>query len=168
MAKYLTTSGGDLVEAQTVQSSAGAGDSGKIPGLDANGRLDTSMMPSGLGAENESIIASEALSAGDFVNVYNNSGTPTCRKADATASAKRAHGYVLSNVSNGAMALVYTDGKNDQVSGLTAGDVWLSAAVPGRATNTAPTGSGQIVQKLGVAVSATEVNFDPQAVILLV
>ena len=34
-----------------IQSSAGAADAGKIPALDATGRLDASMMPVGIGAQ---------------------------------------------------------------------------------------------------------------------
>jgi hypothetical protein len=165
--KFIQNSGGDLVEKVSIQASVGAGDAGKLVSTDTNGRFDLSLMPSGFGAETQSIICSEALAAGDYVNIYNNTGTPNCRKADATASAKRCHGYVLTGYTSGQSALVYTDGKNNQNTALTAGDVYLSASTPGKATNTAPSAATQIVQKLGVAVSATEVNFDPLAVIVL-
>ncbi|MCJ2019605.1 hypothetical protein MKK84_19565 [Methylobacterium sp. E-065] len=160
--KLLTHNGsGDMAEYGGLSASAGAGSAGDVPVLDATGRLDPSFMPSGVAAENEVIAATEALAAGDFVNIYNNAGTPACRKADGSASgglAKCAHGYVLVAVASGANATVYTDGKNNQVTGLTAGEVFLSAATPGKATNTAPTGTGAIVQSLGVAASATEIN----------
>lgn len=42
-------------------SSAGAGDSGKLPALDAAGLLDSSFMPVGVGADTAPITASEAL-----------------------------------------------------------------------------------------------------------
>lgn len=160
--KLLTHTGtGDMAEYAGITTSAGAASAGDVPVLDATGRLDPSMMPPGVGAENEVIVASGALGNGDFVNVYNNAGTANCRKADASASgglAKRAHGYVLAAVASGANATVYTDGKNNQVTGLSAGEVFLSDTTPGKATNTPPTGSGKIVQSLGVAVSATELN----------
>ncbi len=156
--KYVSNSAGELVEVVSLQASAGAGDAGKIPALDVNGRLDVTMMPSGVGAENAVITASEALNAGDFVNVYNNAGTPNCRKADATNPAKKANGFVTAAVASAGAATVYTDGKNTAVTGLTAGDVFLSAVTPGGVAATAPSASGQIAQKLGVAVSATVIN----------
>jgi hypothetical protein len=140
-------------------SSAGAGDSGKLVALDGSGKIDSTMMPTGVGADTVSIVASEALSAGNFVNIWNNSGTPNVRKADATTSGKYAHGFVLSAVSNGASATVYLGGQNTGVTGMTAGDVFL-ATTAGTATATAPSGSGNIVQRLGVAVSATAIDFN--------
>ena len=146
-------------------TSAGAADAGKLAMLDANGRLDSTMMPVGIGADTTSIQASEALAAGDFVNIHDSSGARV-RKADA-ASGKPVHGFVLSAVSSGAMATVYFEGTNNQVTGMTPGDVFLSATTPGLATGTAPTGSGQLVQCLGVAVGATAINFEAGTPILL-
>ena len=105
MAKYIANVSGTLTEVSGLASSAGAGDAGKIPQLDAAGRIDASMMPVGIGADTAAITASEALSAGDLVNVWN-SGGPKVRKADATTAGKRAHGFVLSAVANGATATV--------------------------------------------------------------
>ena len=64
--------------------SAGAGNAGDIPALDATGKLDMSVMPNGIGADTAIIEASESLTAGDFVNIYNNTGTAIVRKADAS------------------------------------------------------------------------------------
>lgn len=146
-------------------SSAGAGDSGKLPALDASGRLDSSFMPSGIGADTKQIEASEALAAGDLVNIHDSTG-PRCRKADATTQGKRAHGFVLSAVTLGAMATVYFEGANTAVTGLTAGDVYLSTTA-GLPTNTPPSASGNLVQPVGVAVSTTEMNFEAQRGIVL-
>lgn len=160
--KILTHNGsGDMAEYAGVIQSAGAGSAGDVPVVDATGRLDISWMSSGVGPENEQIIASESLAAGDFVNVYNNAGVANYRKADTSASgglAKRAHGYVMAAVASGGTALVFIDGNNNQVTGLTAGEVFLSDSTPGRPTNTPPAGTGKIVQLLGVAVSATQLN----------
>lgn len=160
MAKFLTHNGGNLVEAQSVGTSAGAGDAGKLVHLDGAGRFPTSVMPAGIGADTKSLTASEALSAGDFVNIWDDAGTPKARKADASAAGKKAHGYVVAAVSSGASAEVYFEGANAQVSGLTAGDVYLSATTAGAATNTAPSGTGKVVQRLGTAVAATEINVE--------
>lgn len=112
----------------------------------------------------EAIEASEALAAGDLVNVYDNAGTPNCRKADASAvnAGKRAHGFVLSAVLSGATATVYFGDPDTAVAGLTSGPQFLSATVPGEATTVIPTGTGQFVQPVGVAVGATVLIFTPE------
>lgn len=163
---YLDNVGGTLTQKRSTQTTAGAGDAGKIVALDAAGRLALNMMPVGVGAETSSIVASEALVAGDYVNIWNDSGTPKARKADATAAGKEAHGFVLSGVSATQTALVYHEGTNTQVTGQTGGNVFL-ATTPGLGTPTAPSGAGNVVQRLGVAVSATAVSFEPQQPITL-
>lgn len=169
MAKYLKIgTNGATVEGATIATSAGAGDSGKIPEVDSSGRLDASFMPLGTAIETKSILASEALAAGDFVNVYSNAGVLNVRKADASSNAKEAHGFVLAVVTSGANATVYYGNLNNQQSGLTIGvNHFLSASTPGRATATAPTGTGKIIQKLGVATSATEMLVEIQPTIEL-
>jgi hypothetical protein len=166
MAKYLSNNAGTITEVSGLVISAGAGDAGKIPQLDSNGRLDNSVMPSGIGADTALIAASENLAAGDFVNIHNSTGAKA-RKADATTSGKEAHGFVLAAVTSGQNATVFFEGRNNQVSGQTPGNVFLSTS-PGLATATAPSSSGNVVQRLGVAVSATEINFEPQPHIVLV
>lgn len=167
MAKYIINNAGVLTEATTISTSAGAADAGKIPGLDSSGRLDNTMLPVGIGADTASIPASEALAAGDLVNVWSNAGTANVRKADASTSGKQAHGFVLAAVASAASATVYFEGTNTQQTGLTAGDQFLSATTPGKATNTAPSAAGQIVQRVGVAISATSLNFEPQPQVVL-
>lgn len=163
--KYLKNSNGQIAEQAALQASAGAGDAGKIVALDASGKLDNSMMPVGIGADTQVITASEALNAGDFVNVHNSSGAKV-RKADASTSGKEAHGFVLAGVSNGAAATVYFEGTNTQVSGQTPGPVFLSTT-PGQATSTPPSTAGQVVQSIGVATSPTSINFESRPSILL-
>jgi hypothetical protein len=166
MAKYLKNNAGMLQEESTVGSSAGSGDASKIPHLDSNGRLDQSFMPSGIGADTKSIQASEALAAGDFVNIHNVSGSARIRKADATTSGKEAHGFVLAAVASGASGTVYFEGANTSVTGQTPGPVFLSTTA-GQATSTAPSGTGNVVQRIGFAVAATEINFQSQPPIAL-
>lgn len=157
-AKYLRLNAGVPTETEATVSSAGAGDAGKVVGLDASGKIDTSMMPTGIGADTSSVTASEALAAGDFVNVYNSSGAK-CRKADASTAGKEAHGFVLAAVNQNATATVYHEGTNTQVTGQTPGNVYLSTT-PGLATSTPPSASGNVVQCIGVATSATTINFE--------
>lgn len=146
-------------------SSSGAGDAGKIAQLDGTGRLDSTMMPVGLGADTAVVTTSEALAAGDFVNIHNSTGAKA-RKADASTAGKEAHGFVLAAFGSGAAATVYFEGTNTQVSGQTPGVVFLSAS-PGLSAGAAPTGAGQVVQKLGIAISATAINFEAQQHVVL-
>lgn len=146
-------------------SSAGIGDSGKIVALDGTGKIDSTMMPTGIGADTALIAASEALAAGDFVNIYNSTGAK-CRKADASTAGKEAHGFVLASVESAANATVYFEGTNTQVTGQTPGPVFLSAT-PGLATSTAPNASGNVVQRIGFAIGTTAINFQSQVPIVL-
>lgn len=167
--KIAALNGSGVLDSTIINStttSAGAGDTGKIPALDASGRLDTTFMPVGIGADTATITASEALSAGDFVNIHNSTGAKV-RKADATTAGKEAHGFVLSAVSSLAAATVYFEGTNTAVTGQTPGVVFLSTTAGG-STSTAPSGSGNIVQRIGFATSATSINFQSELPIVLV
>lgn len=154
--KFLRNLAGKIVELEALLTSAGAGSAGLIPSLDGTGRLDISFMPLGVGAEVSVIASSENLAAGDFVNFHNSSGIKV-RKADASSNAKWAAGFVSASTLSGANATVYgLSNKNSNLTGMTvAADQWLSTT-PGQLTATAPSGAGQLVQRLGVAESATE------------
>lgn len=156
--KYISNISGTLTEVAAVQTSVGAGDASKLVALDSNGLLASSMMPTGIGADTAVVLASEALSAGNLVNIYSNAGTANVRKADATVAGKEAHGYVIAGVSSAANATVYFEGNNNQVSGLTPGKQFL-AVTAGATTTTAPSTAGNVVQQVGFATSATNLNF---------
>jgi len=145
----------------------GVGSANKIPALDASGRFDSTMLPTGVGAETSSVIAFGALAAGDFVNVYNDAGVAKVRKADASSGTAPANGFVLAAVTTGAAATVYWSGLNTAMTGLTPGQHFLSTT-PGASNQVAPSAPGNIVQRIGTAVNSTTVYFDPQDPILLV
>ncbi len=151
-----------------IQTSAGASDADKMIATNAQGKLDESFLPAGLGASTIVVPASEALSANNFVDIYNDSGVAKARKADA-ATLKAADGFVLAGVANGANATVYPLGElNSQMTGLTPGtDYFLSVTTPGGVQDTAPSGAGQLYQRLGVAASATELQTSPDIVVEL-
>lgn len=156
--KFLRFINGVFTEVFGVQTSAGAGNAGDIVALDDTGRLDNSLMPVGIGADTKSITTSEALAAGDWVNIWNSAGAKA-RKADATTAGKEVHGFVLAAASSGADALVYFEGTNTQVTGQTPGPVFLQTTA-GTGGPTIPNAAGNVVQRIGVALSATEVNFE--------
>ncbi|NTV26670.1 MAG: hypothetical protein HGB01_10755 [Chlorobiaceae bacterium] len=167
--KFLSIVNGVKTLLQAITSSAGAADAGKMVALDDAGRLDNSMMPVGIGADTKAIVASENLSAGDFVNVYNDSGTPKVRKADATTAGKECNGFVLAAVTSGQNATVYFEGTNTQRTGLTIGTRYVLGTTAGGivAKASAPSATGNVQQEVGVAISATEISFEPSEPIVI-
>lgn len=161
--KFLTNhpSAPGLKEIEGLQSSAGAGDSGKIPALNSSGKIDITMMPSGVGTPTQSMTAGESLSAGDLVYI-NTSDSNKVYKADADAVAKAAIGYVLTSGTSNNPVTVYLEGINDQLSGLTVGLMYYLSATAGGVTTTKPSTAGQIVQYVGVAISTSALAFNPQ------
>ncbi len=156
--KFLTLDGLKTVLREAIIASTGAADAGKIAALDAAGKWDASMMPTGVGADTKAYPASENLAGGDYVNIFDDAGTWKIRKADGSDPAKFASGFVLAAVTSGSNDTVYFEGDNTSVSGLSPGLVWLSDATPGAVVQTPPTAAGSIIQVLGTATSATSVN----------
>lgn len=146
-------------------ASAGVADAAKIVQLDASGRIDLTVLPVGIGANTALIVTSEALVSGDLVNIWNSSGAKA-RKADPAAAGKEAHGFVLAAFASGASAMVYFEGPNTAVTGLTPGPQWLGATA-GKSSSTPPTGAGNVVQRVGFATSPTTLNFNAGEPIVL-
>ena len=153
--KYLSNVGGALTEVAASQSSA----ANAIAAMDATGRLASNMMPVGIGAETTSVIASETLTAGDFVNIHINANVCNMRKADGNTTGKEANGFVIAGVTSGLPGDMYAlgGGPNNQLSGMTIGaKQYLSDTTPGSVTESVPVGAGKTLQLLGRAESATE------------
>lgn len=165
--KYLITGGATgVTQESTVDSSAGAGDSGKIPSLDASGKLDSTFMPTGFGSDTITLTAGEALSASDLIYI---NGSGQMLKADADSASKAAVGFVLASVSNGGSGTAYFgSGLITGLTGLTIGIPYYLSQTAGGITSTAPTGTNVIQQQVGVPVSATTLYFEPQPAILLI
>jgi hypothetical protein len=164
--KYIKNNAGQLAEVEATVTSAGAGNAGDIVALDGAGKLDNSVMPTGIGAETKIAATVENLAAGDLVNLHNDAGTIKVRKADAS-NGRRANGFVLSSVTSPANATVYLEGTITGLSSLTPGSVYYLSGTAGAASATAPTTSGHISQEIGVAVSDTEITFEAQQPITL-
>lgn len=158
--KYLGLNAGVPTEVEATVQSSGATDAGKILALDTNGKIDSTTLPTGIGADTAVLAASENLSAGDLVNVYDDGGAFKVRKADASTAGKQADGFVLNSVTSGNNATVYFEGTIVGLSGVTPGQLFLSATTPGGFTATAPTGAGKVSQIIGIGVSSTTINFD--------
>jgi hypothetical protein len=160
--KYLALVSGRIKEMVALVTSSGAADAGKIPALDGSGKLDSSLMPSGLGVDSLTVNATEALSGGDLVNLYDNSGALGARKADASSEGKEANGYVKAAVASSSDATVFFSGQIPGLSGLTAGKrYYLDSSTPSGVVDAAPSSSGNVVQHVGVASGATTLEFRP-------
>ncbi len=182
--RFLANIAGRIKMIAAIATSAGASDADKLPATNASGvldpsllnaaatganklamtdgtgRLDPSIMPVGIVPDTTSVVTSEALAAGNLVNIWNNAGTPNVRKADNTAEGKEPCGFVLSAFISGATALVYHEGRITGLSGLTAGARYYASTTPGAVTATAPSAAGNVSQYVGGASSATELNFE--------
>lgn len=160
---FLRLVAGKIQAIQAVVVSAGAANDGDVIALDATGRIDNSVLPVGVGPDVSQIEVEDAsgLSAGDYVNVFDNGGTTKVRLAD-NSNGRGAHGFVKASFADAATATVYFEGPNTDLSGLVAGTrIFLGTAGDVISTPLAPiTDTGKISQLLGVAMSPTEVNTD--------
>lgn len=145
-------------------TSAGSADEGKLVALDSSGKLDSTLLPSTGGMTSLSLTASEAISAGALVNI---DSTGKVRNANATDATKPAVGIALAAIANAASGTVYFVGSaNTGVTGLTAGAPVYLSTTAGASTSTAPSASGNLVQHVGWAISASEYVFTPSAGII--
>lgn len=161
--KFISLVNGRLREnpLESVDTSAGAADADQLVRLGSDGKLSETLMPAGLGADAMSMLASENLAGGDFVNVWDDAGVASVRKADGTAMGKETDGFVLDAVASGQPATVFFEGRNSGLTGLMVGArYYLSAATPGAAVTVPPSGAGNVVQFLGRATSPTSIAFE--------
>ena len=157
---------GKLTQVEATVVSTGAADAGEIVALDSSGKIDVSVLPTGVGPNVKLVLASEAIGAGKYVNIYDNGGTPNVRLAD-NSNGREAHGFVKDAVASAANATVYFEGTNDDLSSLTPGArQYLGTA--GGVTAIAPVfPAATIHQLVGSAISTTEIDTDIDDCIVL-
>ena len=154
--KFITLDNGRKKLQSAIDVSTGTADACKILKTDATGRIDPTFLPVGIGDDSKMIEASEALDAGDFVNIFDDAGTTKVRKADASND-RPAHGFVNTAAAAASQANVFFEGENNALSGLTGGSrYYLDTA--GNITTTPKTTAGELHQFVGVACTATELN----------
>lgn len=108
----------------------------------------------------EQIVASQALVAGSFVNVWNNAGTISIRAASAyPPNICPADGFILSAVASGGVATVYFSGRNHMANfqDFAPGIHYLNSG--GASSTFAPTTKGCLVQRIGFALTINSINF---------
>jgi len=111
-------------------------------------------------SDSQVAMASEALNAGDMVNIYQLAGTTRARKASATSAQLYCVGYVIENVMAGQNVTVYFEGPV-HLTGLAVGERYYLSLTPGQITNVPVTGAGNILQYIGHAVASNKLNFEP-------
>ena len=169
--QFLAREAGKTKQKKAIQQSAGAADAGKIPALGDDGRFDETFMPLGIGAQIDILPASEALDAGDYVNIFADGGAAKVRKAD-NSNGRPADGFVTEAVASSADAAVYPlDGVNAAMAALTPGaEYWLGTAgdvVSTPLDETDPLNEHKISQQIGKALSATELRTDDYGYVIL-
>lgn len=151
--KYMSLNNGKRTLVEATDTSTGAADAGEIVALNSAGQIDASMLPT---TGTKSIEVGEAVSAGDFVEIYDDGGTTKIRPAD-NSNGREANGYVLDSAAVAANVNVFFDGANSGLSGLTPGArYYLSTSGDVTSTPLDPATQTGIHQFLGVASSATE------------
>ena len=154
-AKFLRNVAGTPTEVRGVQTST----ADEIVALDTNGLLDPTMFPAGIGGSVVNMEVGIGVTAGDFVNIYNNT-TIMCRPANATDATKPCHGFVLTTEIATAFVDVYFEGINTAATASTLGAIQFLAVTDGDSVGTAPSAAGNIVQRVGVAHSLTAISFE--------
>ena len=106
--------------------------------------------------------ASETIAAGNFVNIHANSGAKV-RKANATDATKPVNGWAPAGIASAASGTIQGPGTLiTGLSGLTPGVPYYLSTTGGGLIATPPSSSGNLVQHVGVALSATALFFYPQ------
>jgi hypothetical protein len=113
----------------------------------------------------DTVLVASSVSAGMLVNIYNDGGTPKIRPALATTTERIAHGFVMGNAASGqTLVPLYAGSVNPYFTGLIPGTLYfLSWANPGQIVAMGPdANTGYVWQPVGVAISSTELLFDPK------
>lgn len=137
-------------------TAGGAGSEGRIPVLGAaDGRLPASMLPAGVAAEVKTGNAFETIAANALV-YFKSDGTVA--NASNVSGGHAAEGWAANGGTAGQPITVNFEATITGLSSLTPeGMCFLGVA--GAITQTVPTGAGVLLQHVGPALSATELQF---------
>jgi len=109
-------------------------------------------------------LASETISFGAAVNIYNNVGVLTLRNANATNNTKPCHAWcsTTGGIANGSYGEVQIGSSLcTGIGGLTIGTRYFLSTTNGLITATSPVAVGNIGQVVGYAVGGTRLVFNP-------
>lgn len=137
---------------------------GKLLGRVASLRISV-QPPETIVPVGDTVLVQSAVSAGMLVNIHNDGGTPKIRPALGTATDRIAHAFVMGNAASGqTLVPLFTGSVNPYFTGLIPGTMYfLSWANPGQIVAMGPdANTGYVWQPVGVAISSTELLFDPK------
>lgn len=108
-------------------------------------------------------IFDDTVTVGQLVSLYDVAGVPHVRKAIAVSTDLRpCHGFATAAVTAGNRGEVVLQGLYPYATGLTTGArLFLSNGTYGAFTTTTPSGTGNIRQAIGYALSPSSIFFNP-------
>ena len=166
--KFLSLVLGRITEIVPEVISQGISSAGKLLALGADGRLDASVMPIGIGQNTQTATAVDSIPAGSVVSLFNNSNTTFMRRADGTSVGKEAHAFVKEAVAQNALGTAYLPGNVlTGLTSLTPGLRYYLSTTPGTVQATPLSATGNVHQLIGVASNTTSLIFEPEEPITL-
>lgn len=160
VSKYIAVVSGIQTEVEFTVTSTGAPDAGKGVGLGADGKLDASVMPTGVGPVAVSITAFENISAGLFVNIFQHAGIAKVRKADYSSADTSADGFIKVDATANNPVVVYLPGNiNPNLSALSKGVTYYLGATGVPISDPSGIPANGIVQILGKSTNDTALCF---------
>lgn len=158
--KFLFNNAGQTTEKAAIQTSAGAGDAGKIPALNGSGLIDPTMLAATSGLIVVSATATATITAGQVVNVSWSGTVLQVKPADNTTAGSEANGFASAGITSGASgSITMGEGLITGLSALSTGLYYLGTN--GAVTATPPATAGNLLQQIGRATSATTFYFQP-------
>lgn len=161
MAKYFDWIGAKWQQVVPILTSSGAPDSGKMAQTGANGKFHLSLMADGVVPDQKTGVSNGAITLNDLC--YIETAGTIARATAASAGPHEAMGFATSTVITGVSVTIQDQGIMSGFTGLTPGArYFLSDVTPGGVLiDPGPVGAGKIAQFIGYAMSATEINFEP-------
>lgn len=158
--KYIAISGVNQTEKSATVVSAGVGNAGQIVALDTAGLIDPSCMPAGITPDQKAGTSNGTITAKDICYIET-AGTIT-RASAAAGTPHVGLGWALTSVATGQPITIQLQGIIAGLSALTPGArYFLSNTTPGGITATPPSATGELWQYIGTALSATQLQFEP-------
>lgn len=144
---------GKFVELRGQSGAKGApGQRGQVSGGGSGGAVTNNTVVTGDAGIQFTAIATEALVVNDLINIYENVGIRSARKANASSYDVRCFGIASSTAGVGESVSIKTTGLIPYSPGVTFGTIFLSLT-PGEASSIIPPKlTGSIVQVLGTAI----------------
>lgn len=108
------------------------------------------------------VVASETISYGAAINLWNNAGVINARNANATTYLKPCQGFctLATGIIAGSIGEVQLNAGIARLSGLTIGANYYLSGTDGLLTSAPLVGAGNIEQFCGVAIDATHLSFN--------